>query len=109
KDLSTNLARRGDIIVTQRGTLGQVSIVPLTSQHEVYVVSQSQMAVSVAPDCADPLFVYYYLRSPAFVAYLENTTIQTGVPHINLGLLRKAPVDWPDVPMQIRIGQILGS
>src|SRR5690606_9794810 len=40
--LSANLARAGDIVFTQRGTLGQVSIVP-NVPFEEYVISQSQM------------------------------------------------------------------
>ncbi len=109
RDLKTNLAYPGDIIVTQRGTLGQVSIVPVGSEYDRYVISQSQMAISVDHRCADPLFVYYYLKSPVFETYVGNTTIQTGVPHINLSILRNAPVDWPPLPVQTQISSILGA
>ncbi|MCA1601894.1 MAG: restriction endonuclease subunit S, partial [Acidobacteria bacterium] len=40
--LEANLARPGDIVFTQRGTLGQVSLVP-TQPYDRYLVSQSQM------------------------------------------------------------------
>ena len=46
-DLRSNLAQPGDIVVTQRGTLGQVAIVPERSGFDRYVISQSQMAVRV--------------------------------------------------------------
>src|SRR5438552_570969 len=42
KSLEANLARPGDIVFTQRGTLGQVSLVP-EKPFESYLVSQSQM------------------------------------------------------------------
>lgn len=106
-DLSSNLARRGDIIVTQRGTLGQVSIVPDDADAERFVVSQSQMAISVDPTKASRDFVYYYLRSPLFADYLGQSTIQTGVPHINLGILRQAPASWPELAVQQRIAERL--
>lgn len=107
--LQANLARPGDIIVTQRGTLGQVSIVPEQAHFTCYVVSQSQMAVSVDPAFADRDFVYYYLRSPEFTAYSESQTIQTGVPHINLGILREAPTAFPDLKVQIQVSKILSA
>src|SRR5271166_481701 len=44
--LSANLARPADIVFTQRGTLGQVSLVP-DEPFEKYVVSQSQMKLTV--------------------------------------------------------------
>src|SRR5579863_1749209 len=42
KELSSNTARPGDIVVTQRGTVGQVSIVPQDLGYEAFVISQSQ-------------------------------------------------------------------
>jgi type I restriction enzyme, S subunit len=108
-DLRSNLALPGHIVVTQRGTLGQVSIIPSDSAHGRYVISQSQMAIAVPGASANPLFVYYYLKSEVFESYVERTTIQTGVPHINLGILRDAPVDWPERPQQDAIASILGA
>ena len=52
-DLRSNLAQPGDIVVTQRGTLGQVAIVPERSGFDRYVISQSQMAVRVPSQNAD--------------------------------------------------------
>ena len=106
-DLKSNLAYPGDIIVTQRGTLGQVAIVPYRHSFKRYVISQSQMAVRVPKNKADRDFVYYFLQSPEFAAYVERSTIQTGVPHINLGILRRAPATWPEKDQQSRIASIL--
>lgn len=109
KALGSNIAHPGDIVVTQRGTLGQVSIIPTTLAYSRYVISQSQMAIAVDSSVADPHFVYYYLRSPTFNGYVANSTIQTGVPHINLGILRDAPALWPTLPEQCAIATTLGS
>ena len=108
-DLSSNLARPGDIIVTQRGTLGQISIVPDHLGYERYVISQSQMAVSVDTAFADRDFVFYYLRSRSFLDHITSQTIQTGVPHINLSILRDTIVDWPSLVEQQAIGQVLSA
>ena len=60
--LEANLAYPGDIVFTQRGTLGQVSLVP-DKPFSAYVVSQSQMKLSVNRRVADPLFVFYFFTS----------------------------------------------
>ncbi len=105
--LAANIARPGDVIFTQRGTLGQVAIVPKTP-FERYVVSQSQMKLTVDSQKADTLFVYYYFRSDDYLEYLDQHTIQTGVPHTNLSILRNTPVPLPPLPIQRRIAEILG-
>ena len=108
-DLKGNLAQPGDIVVTQRGTLGQVAIVPDRHEFERYVISQSQMAVRVPDHEADRDFVFYFLQSPHFAAYVETSTIQTGVPHINLGILRSAPAIWPEREQQAQIASVLAA
>ena len=109
RDFKTNTARPGDIIITQRGTLGQVSTIPPEFKYDNLVVSQSQMAVRVNPELSDPAFVYYYLTSSVFHNYIESVTIQTGVPHINMGILRNAPVAWPDRKVQAEIAKVLSA
>lgn len=104
--LAQNKARPGDVVFTQRGTLGQVSIVPQTPYSE-YVVSQSQMKITVDPDKADPQFIYYLFRSEEQLRYVLNSAIQTGVPHTNLGILRKTPVSIPALGTQKAIAEFL--
>ena len=71
----------GDIVITHRGTLGQVGLIPEASRFPRYVVSQSQMLLSVAPG-ATPRYLYDYLRSARGQHALLANTSQTGVPAI---------------------------
>lgn len=106
--LSANLARPGDIVFTQRGTLGQVSVIPDTP-FEKYLVSQSQMKLTVNRKMADPLFYYYVFSTFEQKEYIRYNAIQTGVPHINLGILRAIPVPLPPLSQQRGIARILGA
>lgn len=104
--LEQNKARPGDVVFTQRGTLGQVSIVP-ASPYAEYVVSQSQMKITLDPSKADAGFIYYLFKSELQLRYILNSAIQTGVPHTNLGILRKTPVTVPSLRAQKSIAGVL--
>jgi type I restriction enzyme, S subunit len=106
--LSANLARPNDIVFTQRGTLGQVSLIP-EQPFESYLISQSQMKLSVNRQIADPLFFFYVFTSDDQQELIRGGTIQTGVPHINLGILRSIPVQIPPLPAQRAIAEALSD
>ena len=108
KSLEANLAHPGDIIFTQRGTLGQVSLVP-DKPFSAYLVSQSQMKLSVNRKVADPLFLFYFFTSYEQQKSIQGRTIQTGVPHINLGILREMPVRLPPLAEQHAIAEALSD
>lgn len=106
ESLRANLARPGDVVFTQRGTLGQVALVPDTPWNR-YVVSQSQMKATINQDLADPLFIYYYFTNPVEQQYIAANAIQTGVPHSNLGQLRAHPMRIPSLTEQRTIAGVL--
>ncbi|KAB2930083.1 MAG: restriction endonuclease subunit S [Leptonema illini] len=108
QSLAANLACPGDIVFTQRGTLGQVSLVP-ESSYRSYLISQSQMKLTVNPAVADPLFIYYLFISDEQQNYIRQHAIQTGVPHTNLGILRSTPIPLPPLDEQRAIAHILGT
>lgn len=106
--LAANTARPGDLVFTQRGTLGQVSVVP-AGEHERYVISQSQMKVSLDTAVVDPSYVFYVFKGDFHQELIRQGTIQTGVPHINLGILRRLPVPRPPLPEQQAIAATLAD
>jgi len=106
--LSQNLARPNDLVFTQRGTLGQVAIVP-SAPYDKYVVSQSQMKITVDPTKADVSFLYYLFKTPEQLQYIFNAAIQTGVPHTNLGILKATPLELPPLSVQKNIAAMVGA
>jgi type I restriction enzyme, S subunit len=109
EDLFGNLATRGDIIFTQRGTLGQVGIIPDDSLFDTYVISQSQMKLSVDPQKADARYIYYYFSSQEAIRKIINQNSSSGVPHINLTTLRNFLVPVRSFQEQERIAVILST
>lgn len=108
-ELSGNLARAGDLIFTQRGTLGQVAIVPENGVSSRYVVSQSQMKLTVNDTLADKLFLYYYFSSREAIERIANLDSSSGVPHINLATLRRFEVPVPPLRVQRRVASVLSA
>jgi type I restriction enzyme, S subunit len=107
ESLRRNTAYRGDIVFTQRGTLGQVALIPKDSRFDRYVISQSQMKLTPDVSRVNCRFLYYYFRSPQAIYRLLSETQATGVPHINLGILKRFPVLLPPLAEQRRIAEVL--
>ena len=106
-ELYRNLAYPGDIVFTQRGTLGQVAIIPENVRFERYVVSQSQMKLTVNKKIADSYYIYLYFRSAEAKRVIGNNAIIGGVPHINLGILKAIEIPLPSLSVQKRIVGII--
>ncbi|MFZ4730766.1 MAG: restriction endonuclease subunit S [Pseudanabaena sp.] len=71
-----------DIVFTHRGTLGQVGFIPTNAKHPRYVVSQSQMFLSVNKSLASSRFVYHFFSSKIGIDALLANKNTTGVPSI---------------------------
>ncbi|MFN0078568.1 MAG: restriction endonuclease subunit S [Prosthecobacter sp.] len=108
RSLSANLAHPKDLVFTQRGTLGQVAIVP-DGSFESYLISQSQMKVSLDRPRHDPHFLHQYFTSAAGQKQIVTSAIQTGVPHTNLGILRAYRFPAPPLPEQRAIVEALSD
>lgn len=106
--LEANLAHPDDVVFTQRGTLGQVSLVP-HQPYSRYLVSQSQMKVTLNRATVDPVFSYYLFSGEMQQERIRQNTIQTGLPHINLGILRGISVPRPPLPEQRAIATALSD
>jgi type I restriction enzyme S subunit len=109
EDLFGNLAHPGDIVFTQRGTLGQVALIPPDSKFDTYVISQSQMKLTVDSQKVDPRFIYYFFSSREGIQQIVNQNSSSGVPHINLTSLRKFSLPVPPLKEQQRIADILSA
>ncbi|VAY89685.1 Type I restriction enzyme, S subunit [mine drainage metagenome] len=82
EELSSSIALPLDLVITHRGTIGQVGIIPESSRYPKYVVSQSQLKLSFDQSKVSPYFIYYFLRSPEGQRRLLTNASQVGVPAI---------------------------
>lgn len=80
KTFKKAIAKRGDIVITHRGTLGQVSYIPENSLFEEYVISQSQFRVKFKSNLIDPKYITYLFHSNYGQKKLLSFKNHVGVP-----------------------------
>lgn len=104
-------AKRGDIVITHRGTLGQISYIPYDSRFERYVISQSQFRVSLKKDLVDPVYFTYYFHSSEGQKRLLSFKNHVGVPALAQPTTNFRLLDFPyhSLPEQKAIAKILSD
>ncbi len=110
KSLGKANAYRGDIVITHRGTLGQIVFIPQNSKFERYVISQSQFRIRCNEKVLPEYLVYYFHSREGQYKLLSNAS-QVGVPSLArpTTTFQKLKVTIPSVAEQRRIAEILGS
>ncbi|GAA1833936.1 restriction endonuclease subunit S [Actinomadura chokoriensis] len=101
----------GDLVITHRGTIGQVSMIPRKPKHERYVLSTSQVKARLDQDVAIPEFYYYWLTSPAGQQQILQNISTVGVPGLAqpVATVKSFRVPRPPVSIQIAIAEFLGA
>ncbi|MFO1418344.1 MAG: restriction endonuclease subunit S [Methylotetracoccus sp.] len=108
-ELRANLAKPGDIVVTQRGTLGQIGMIPSGIGYDRFVISQSQMKITLNPKKVNREYAFFFLRSEEANQRIKNLASSSGVPHINLAVLRDFNILVPPFGLQSQFGQFAVS
>ena len=80
--LKNSIAVSGDIVITHRGTLGQVALVPDKTKFDRYVISQSQFLLTCDQCTLLPEYVLFYFHTDAGLRKLLANDNTTGVPSI---------------------------
>ena len=110
-NLGRCVAKRGDIIVTHRGTIGQISYIPNDSIYERYLTGNSQFRLTVNRKVIRPdFFVYYFHTRMGQYRILANAS-QVGVPALArpTSTFKEVLVPVPKMEIQNKIMGILLS
>ena len=104
KELKKAVASRGDIVVTHRGTIGQIAYIPESSEYRKYVISQSQFRARFKSDVNPNWIALYFLSNKGSSSLLEGKG-HTGVPAITQATttFRKLYVPMPPKSEQDKI------
>ena len=103
-------AHRGDIVITHRGTLGQIAFIPQDSRYDRYVISQSQFRVR-CNDKVLPEYLVYYFHTPIGQHKLLSNASQVGVPALARpsSTFQQIEVELPELSIQKRVVEIIST
>jgi type I restriction enzyme S subunit len=101
----------GDLVVTHRGTIGQVSMIPRSPRYSRYVASTSHVKVRLKFERAIPEFYYYWFRSEEGQHELLSNASTVGVPGIGqpVATIKSLRVPHPPIKIQRVIAGVLGA
>lgn len=102
-------AYRGDVVITHRGTLGQIVYIPNDSKFERYVISQSQFRLKLDTSIVRPdFFVYYFHTREGQHKILMNAS-QVGVPALArpTSTFKKVSINLPSLKTQNEIMDVV--
>ena len=107
--LSRSIARRGDVVVTISGTLGQIAYIPEDSMFEEYLCSQRQFRASFDTSQVYVPYLVFYFHTFEGQNKILSFANQTGVPAVSQPLknFKKIRLCLPDYPTQKKIASII--
>jgi type I restriction enzyme S subunit len=99
--------RSGDLVFPHRGSIGEVAIIPDDSLR--YMISTSLMKFTSDPEKANPLYLFYYFRSPSGRSEIMKYSSQVGTPGIGqpLASMKQFEVCLPPLAEQNNIAFLL--
>ena len=104
-------AHRGDVVITHRGTLGQIIYIPEDSKYEQYVISQSQFRLKLNQNLIRPDFFVYFFHTRLGQHRILMNASQVGVPALArpTSTFKEVLVPVPPIEVQSKVMDILHS
>ena len=104
-------AHRGDVVITHRGTLGQIIYIPDDSKYKQYVISQSQFRLKLKKDLIRPDFFVYFFHTRLGQHRILINASQVGVPALArpTSTFKEVYIPVPPMENQNKVMDILHS
>ena len=109
RSLARSIAKRGDVVVTISGTLGQIAYIPQDSEFPEYLCSQRQFRVTFDESRVYVPYLVFYFHTYEGQNKILSFANQTGVPALSQPLknFKKIIVNLPDLQTQKKIAKVI--
>ncbi len=105
--LRIGFARAGDVLLTHKGSIGLVAIVPSIAD---YVMLTPQVTYyRTNPNLLLNTYLRYAFKAPHFRDQLKSFSAQSTRPYIGITAQKELHLDVPSLPIQRRIASILSA
>ena len=101
--------RRGDIIVTTRGTLGNIGYYDKSAPYDKVRINSGMIILRPLESELEATFLYCYLRSVLFQSQVTKLSSGSAQPQLPIRDFRNIEIPLPPLPEQRRIAHILGT
>ncbi|MBT2555825.1 restriction endonuclease subunit S [Arthrobacter sp. ISL-5] len=111
KDASLRAGKllRGDVVLTTRGTVGNVAYFDEAVPFENMRVNSGMLILRPDPARLDPRYLYYFLRSDSMAQQIESLTSGSAQPQLPVRDLSNATIPVPGMHEQHAIAEVLGA
>src|SRR6266540_1225156 len=99
--LSGGTLKRGDIVLTIRGTLGNSAVYDEMVQYDVVRINSAMIIVRPKPGM-NPYFIMWALRSPALMELVGESARGSAQPHLRAADIREMLIPAPPIAEQRR-------
>lgn len=100
---------RGDIILTTRGTLGNVAYYSDNVNFENMRINSGMVTIKADPDFLLSSYLYYFVKSDIFQSQVLGLQSGAAQPQIPIRDIKKIALNYPDLPTQKQIAAILSA
>ena len=101
--------QRQDVVLTTRGTIGNVAYFSNHIPYEHIRINSGMVILRADQKQLDPRFLYLFLRSRLFTAQVEALRTGSAQPQLPIRDIKKVIIVLPDLTNQQAIAHILGS
>lgn len=107
KKLRKGTVKRGDIILTTRGTVGQTALYDESIKYDVIRINSGMATIGCNKSEVLSTFFYAYTNSSLFKRQIESFTFGSAQPQLTLKIIKSLKVPIPPLPEQQKIANIL--
>jgi type I restriction enzyme S subunit len=101
--------RRNDVVLTTRGTLGNVAYYSNDVPFEHVRINSGMVTIQAAQEELSPRYLYYYLKSDLFQAQVRALQSGAAQPQLPIRDIKKIKISYPDTTTQGRIAEVVGA
>lgn len=98
---------RGDVVMTTRGTIGNVAYFDENVLLDNIRINSGMVIFRTAPNELSPAFLYHFLRSPDFEGQTRSLKSGVAQPQLPIRDIKRIHVPLPDLATQQRVADIL--
>ena len=101
--------KREDVILTTRGTIGNIGLFGENVPYENLRINSGMVILRANPTELLPAFLYQYLRSPGFKGQVNSLRSGVAQPQLPIRDIRRIQIPMPAFNVQQRIANILSA